>query len=64
LPAPEANHAIRVAIDEAIRCREEGVSKTIAFNLSGHGHFDMTSYHRYMSGELEDYELPVEEIER
>jgi tryptophan synthase beta chain len=43
LPAPEANHAIRVAIDEAIRCREEGVSKTIAFNLSGHGHFDMTS---------------------
>jgi tryptophan synthase beta chain len=64
LPAPESNHAIGVAIDEAIRCREEGVGKTIVFNLSGHGHFDMMSYHRYMNGELEDYELPAAEIER
>ncbi len=64
LPAPESAHAIRVAVDEAIRCREEGVSKVIAFNLSGHGHFDMTSYDRYLSGKLEDYELPTAEIER
>jgi tryptophan synthase beta chain len=64
LPAPEAAHAIRATIDEAIRCREEGVSKVIAFNLCGHGHFDMASYHRYFSGHLEDYELPRAEIER
>ena len=64
VPAPEAAHAVRGAIDEAIRCREEGKSEVIAFNLCGHGHFDMTSYERYLTGKLEDYELPQEEIDR
>jgi tryptophan synthase beta chain len=64
LPAPEAAHAIRGAIEEAIRCREEGVSRTIVFNLCGHGHFDLSAYERYLAGQLEDYELPQQEIER
>ncbi len=64
VPAPEAAHAIRGAIDEAIRCREEGKSEVIAFNLCGHGHFDMASYERYLTGKLEDYELPQSEIEK
>ncbi len=64
VPAPEAAHAIRVAIDEAIRCREEGISRVIAFNLCGHGHFDMAAYERYLAGELQDYELPQAEIDR
>jgi tryptophan synthase beta chain len=64
IPAPEAAHAVRGAIDEAIRCREEGKSETIAFNLCGHGHFDMTAYDRYHAGKLDDYELPQEEIDR
>jgi hypothetical protein len=54
LPAPEANHAVRGAIDEALRCKEEGVSRTILFNLCGHGHFDMQAYIDYMAGRLED----------
>jgi len=58
LPAPESSHAIRAAIDEALKCKEEGVSKTIVFNLTGHGHFDMSSYERYLSGQLEDFEFP------
>jgi tryptophan synthase beta chain len=58
IAAPESCHAIRVAIDEAIQCRESGESKTILFNLSGHGHFDMTSYDSYLSGKLSDYEYP------
>lgn len=57
VPAPESGHAIRVAIDEALKCKESGESKTILFNLSGHGHFDMTAYDAYLSGKLEDYEL-------
>jgi tryptophan synthase beta chain len=64
VPAPEAAHVIRGAMDEAIRCREEGKSETIAFNLCGHGHFDMASYDRYLAGKLEDYELPQAEIDR
>jgi tryptophan synthase beta chain len=64
IPAPEAAHAIRGAIDEAIRCREEGKGETIAFNLSGHGHFDMSAYDRYLAGALNDYELPQVEIDR
>ncbi|RMG62018.1 MAG: TrpB-like pyridoxal phosphate-dependent enzyme [Chloroflexi bacterium] len=64
LPAPEAAHAVRGAIDEAIRCREEGVSRVIAFNLCGHGHFDLSAYERYLAGKIEDYELPQSEIER
>ena len=59
LPAPEANHAVKGAIDEALRCREEGRSRTILFNLSGHGHFDMQAYSDYMSGRLEDRDYEV-----
>ena len=54
LPAPEANHAVRGAIDEALRCKEEGVARTILFNLCGHGHFDMQAYIDYLAGKLED----------
>ncbi|GGV17757.1 MULTISPECIES: TrpB-like pyridoxal phosphate-dependent enzyme [Kitasatospora] len=54
LPAPESTHAIRVAIDEAIRCREEGRSQAILFGLSGHGHFDLVAYEKYFAGSLED----------
>ena len=54
LPAPEANHAIRCVVDEALRCREEGIARTIVFNLSGHGHFDMQAYIDYFAGKLED----------
>jgi tryptophan synthase beta chain len=50
LPAREANHAVRGAIDEAIRCREEGTPRTILFNLCGHGHFDMQAYMDYFAG--------------
>jgi len=64
VPAPEAAHAVRGAIDEAIRCREEGRAETIAFNLCGHGHFDMASYEKYFAGQLVDYELPQSEIDR
>jgi tryptophan synthase beta chain len=58
IPAPESAHAIRVAIDEALRCKREGTKRVIAFNLSGHGHFDMTAYEAYHQGKLEDYEYP------
>ncbi|ETA67146.1 pyridoxal-phosphate dependent TrpB-like enzyme [Methanolobus tindarius DSM 2278] len=51
-PAPESSHAIKCAIDEALKCKETGEEKTIMFNLSGHGHFDMASYDKYFSGEL------------
>ena len=55
LPAPEANHAVRAAIDEALRCREEGTSRAILFNLCGHGHFDMQAYIDYFAGTLQDH---------
>jgi tryptophan synthase beta chain len=64
VPAPEAAHAVRGAVDEAIRCREEGKAETIAFNLCGHGHFDMASYEKYFAGQLVDYELPQQEIDK
>ncbi|MCP5159049.1 MAG: TrpB-like pyridoxal phosphate-dependent enzyme [Gammaproteobacteria bacterium] len=54
LPAPEANHAVKGAIDEALRCKEEGVSRAILFNLCGHGHFDMQAYMDYFAGKLTD----------
>ena len=59
IPAPETAHAIRVAIDEALRCKREGTKRVIAFNLSGHGHFDMTAYEAYHQGKLEDFEYPT-----
>jgi tryptophan synthase beta chain len=62
LPAPEANHAVKGAIDEALRCKEEGVSQTILFNLCGHGHFDMQAYIDYQAGKLQDHEYSPEEI--
>jgi tryptophan synthase beta chain len=63
IPAPESNHAIRACIDEALRCKQSGEAKTLFFNLSGHGHFDMSSYDKYFSGELEDYDYPDEAIQ-
>ncbi len=57
MPAPESSHAIRAAIDEALKCKETGEAKTILFNLSGHGHFDMTAYDAYINGKLDDFEL-------
>ena len=62
IPAPESCHGIRAAIDEALRCKVTGEAKTILFNLTGHGHFDMASYDRFLSGKLEDYEYPAEAI--
>jgi tryptophan synthase beta chain len=62
IPAPESAHAIRVAIDEALACKASGEKKVIAFNLSGHGHFDMMAYEAYHHGKLEDYEYPAEAI--
>jgi tryptophan synthase beta chain len=56
VPAPEANHAVRGAIDEALQCREDGISRAIVFNLSGHGHFDMQAYAEYFAGRLTDQE--------
>jgi tryptophan synthase beta chain len=62
LPAPESNHAIAGVVREALRCKEEGVSRAILFNLSGHGHFDVQAYLDYFAGKLHDYEYPEEEI--
>ncbi len=60
IPAPESAHAIRVAIDEALKAKEAGEKKVILFNLSGHGHFDMGAYDRYFQGGLEDYAYPAQ----
>lgn len=62
VPAPEPNHAIRVAIDEALACRESGESKTILIALSGHGHFDLAAYDEYLTGKLQDYVYPEEKV--
>lgn len=62
LPAPESTHAIKGAIDEALRCREEGIARTILFNLSGHGHFDMQAYIDYCAGRLEDNEYEPNDL--
>ena len=63
VPAPESAHAIRATIDEALRCKEAGETRNILFNLSGHGFFDLTAYDRYLSGQLEDYEYPIDEVQ-
>jgi tryptophan synthase beta chain len=63
IPAPESCHAIRAVIDEALRCKESGEPKTLLFCLSGHGHFDMASYDRYLSGKLEDFDYPRELVD-
>ncbi len=60
LPAPESSHAIRVAIDEAVKCKETGEEKTILFGLTGTGYFDMFAYEKFHNGEMNDY-IPTEE---
>ena len=63
LPAPESSHAIRVAIDEALKCKETGEEKTIVFGLTGTGYFDLTAYQKYNDGEMTDYIPTDEELE-
>jgi tryptophan synthase beta chain len=62
VPAPEANHAVKGAIMEALRCKAEGKSEVILFNLCGHGHFDMSSYSNYMAGNLVDQQYDEAEL--
>jgi tryptophan synthase beta chain len=62
ISAPETNHAIRVTIDEALKCKETGESKTILLAHSGHGHVDMAAYDAYLANQLVDYEYPAEKI--
>ena len=64
VPAPESAHAIAAAVTEALKAKEEGTPKVILFNLSGHGLIDMSAYDRYLSGDLQNYQLPDEEIRR
>ncbi|HVI23283.1 MAG TPA: TrpB-like pyridoxal phosphate-dependent enzyme, partial [Myxococcales bacterium] len=63
IPAPESSHAIRGAVEEAIRAKEEGKERVILFNLSGHGHVDMAAYDDYFAGRLEDFEYPTEKVQ-
>ena len=62
MPAPEANHAVKGAIEEALRCKREGRAETILFNLCGHGHFDMSAYQKYFAGELRDESYDEKEL--
>jgi tryptophan synthase beta chain len=62
VPAPEANHAVRGAIDEALRCKREGRSQVILFNLCGHGHFDMSAYSAFAAGKLVDQDYDAAEL--
>ncbi|MBI3286817.1 MAG: TrpB-like pyridoxal phosphate-dependent enzyme [Chloroflexi bacterium] len=62
VPAPESAHAVKVVIDEALRCRESGERKVLAFNLSGHGFFDLAAYEEYFAGKLQNYEYPEEKV--
>src|SRR5436305_4295925 len=63
IPAPESAHAIRVVIDEAQRAKRDGKRRTILFNLSGHGHFDLGAYEAHLAGKLQDYEYPAAKVE-
>jgi len=63
IPAPEATHAVRVTVDEALKCKQEGVSRVILFNLSGHGHFDLAAYQEYLGGNLDDQDYSATELE-
>ena len=63
LPAPESSHAIRAAIDEALKCKETGEEKTILFGLTGTGYFDMTAYQKFNDGLMTDYIPTDEELE-
>lgn len=62
VPAPESAHAIKAAVDDALECKETGEPRTILFNLTGHGYFDLQAYSDYLSDKLEDYEYPEEKI--
>src|SRR2546425_9231240 len=62
VPAPEAGHAVRAVINEALKAKEAGEERAILFNLSGHGHFDMAAYDAYFAGKLQDYEYPAEAV--
>jgi predicted alternative tryptophan synthase beta-subunit len=62
IPAPESNHAIRAAVDEALECKRTGEPAAIYFTLSGHGHFDLTAYDRYLQDELDDSVYPEQAI--
>jgi len=62
VPAPEANHAVKGALEEALRCKREGRAETILFNLCGHGHFDMAAYSKYLAGELSDESYDEREL--
>ena len=62
IPAPEAAHAIRAIINEALQAKEAGEERVILFNLCGHGHFDMAAYEAYFAGKLQDYEYPAEAV--
>lgn len=62
IPAPESGHAVRAAIDEALDAKAAGDSRVILFNLSGHGHFDMSAFDSYFAGKLQDYEYPAEAV--
>ncbi len=64
IPAPEPAHAIRAAVDEALKCKETGEEKTILFHMCGHGYFDMSAYESYIAGSMVDYSLPDDEIAR
>ncbi|TET16861.1 MAG: TrpB-like pyridoxal phosphate-dependent enzyme, partial [Dehalococcoidia bacterium] len=64
IPAPEPAHAIKVVIDEALKCKESGEKKNILLALSGHGHFDLGAYEQHLSGQLEDYEYPEEKVKQ
>jgi tryptophan synthase beta chain len=64
ITGPEPCHDLRVAIDEALKCKEEGKSKTILIAHSGHGHFDLAAYEKYLAGQLEDYAYPEEEVRK
>ena len=62
ITAPETSHAVKVAIEEPMRCKREGKAETILFNMSGHGHFDMTAYTEYFSGKLEDKNYDAQKL--
>ncbi len=63
LPAPESSHAIKAAMDEAMKCKETGEKKVIVLGLTGTGYFDMVAYQKYLDGEMNDYIPTDEELE-
>ncbi len=63
LPAPESAHAIRATIDEALEAKAKGEHRVILFNLSGHGHLDLSAYDAFLSGSLQDYEFPQQALD-